>query len=280
MMIAAMFAMMQLTANDLARLAPYTIYEPMARPPAAKIVWSDEFDGTALDPAKWSYDIDSNKTGWANNELQYYSANRTDNASVANGLLSITARADKDAVSKFPDWGGQAYSSARLLSKTSWTYGYYEIRAKLPCTPGMWPAIWMLPPDMKEWPDDGEIDIMEHVSKTPGIIYATLHSANYYHIKNTQRGAVRGVPDACEAFHTYQLDWRRDEARIGVDGVAYMRIRNNLPAEGKAAWPFDRPFQLILNLAVGGDWPGPVDATKLPQSFEVDYVRVYQTPAR
>ena len=191
-------------------------------------------------------------------------------------MLTITARADGRKLEGKPDYGGQRYTSARIVSKANWTYGYYEIRAKLPCGGGMWPAIWMLPPDIKKWPDDGEIDIMEQVAKTAGDIYATLHTENYYHVKNTQRGSIRRVATSCSEFHTYQLDWRPDAIRIGVDGTAYMRVANDKPAEGKKAWPFDRPFELILNLAVGGDWPGAVDDAALPQQFQIDYVRVYR----
>lgn len=258
------------------QLRPFTISEPMTRPEAAQLIWSDEFDGSALDRKKWRYDTARNKQGWYNNERQYYAKARRDNARVAEGLLTITARADGLMLRGTDDWGGQRYTSARLLSKASWQYGYYEIRAKLPCSQGMWPAIWMLPPDMRKWPEDGEIDIMEHVGKTPGDIYATLHALNYVHTKNTQRGSILKVPTACSEFHTYQLDWRPDAIRIGVDGRAFMRVANDQPSEGKAAWPFDRPFQLIVNLAVGGDWPGEVDDKALPQQFQIDYVRVFR----
>lgn len=275
-MMMTLLLAVQMMATVPEQLKPYTIDEPLTRPEAAKLVWSDEFDGSSVDRKKWRFDTAFNKRGWFNNEQQYYSKARQDNAKVAGGLLTITARADGFTLRGLEDWGGQRYTSARLLSKASWTYGYYEIRAKLPCSQGMWPAIWMLPPDMTKWPEDGEIDIMEHVGKTPGDVYATLHAENYVHTKNTQRGSIRKVATACSEFHTYQLDWRPDVIRVGVDGRAFMRVANDKPAEGKAAWPFDRPFQLILNLAVGGDWPGPVDDAALPQSLQVDYVRVWQ----
>lgn len=272
----ALLALVQLGVAEPARAYPYTINQPIERPAGAKLVWSDEFGGSGLDGSKWTFDTARNKLGWHNNEKQYYSANRRENTKVAGGSLVITALRDGPKLRKFDDWGGQRFSSARLLSTGSWTYGYYEIRAKLPCSGGMWPAIWMLPPDMKEWPDDGEIDIMEMVGKAPGEIHATLHTGAYNHVLKTQREAIRMVPTACTAFHTYQLEWKPDAIRIGVDGVAYLRVPNNRPTEGKAAWPFDRPFQMILNLAVGGDWPGPIDEKALPQRMEVDYVRVWQ----
>ncbi len=271
-----LIALLQLSVADPTRSYPFTINQRLERPANSKLVWSDEFGGRSLDRSKWRFDTARNKLGWHNNEKQYYSANRGANTQVANGSLVITARRDGDKLKRYSDWGGQRYSSARLLSTADWTYGYYEIRAKLPCTGGIWPAIWMLPPDMKKWPEDGEIDIMEMVGKAPGEVHATLHTGAYNHSINTQREAIRMVPTACTAFHTYQLEWKPDAIRIGVDGVAFLRVPNNKPAEGKAAWPFDRPFRMILNLAVGGDWPGPVDDEALPQRMEVDYVRVWQ----
>ncbi len=275
-MILSLLALAQLSVAEPTRTYPYTVNQPIERPTAATLIWSDEFDGAAIDTSKWTFDTARNKLGWHNGEKQYYSADRLANAKVENGSLIITALADGKQLRRFRDWGKQKYSSARLLSTASWTYGYYEIRAKLPCSGGMWPAIWMLPPDMKEWPDDGEIDIMEMVGKAPGEIHATLHTKSYNHVLKTQREAIKMVPTACSTFHTYQLEWKPDAIRIGVDGVAYLRVANNRPAEGKPAWPFDRPFQMILNLAVGGDWPGPVDDKALPQKMEVDYVRVWQ----
>lgn len=256
---------------------PYTIDEPLARPAKARLVWRDEFGGTSLNKAKWRFDTAYNKTGWFNEELQYYSANRPANARVEKGKLVITGRSDEAAIKRYPDWGGQKYSSARIVSRAAWKYGFIEVRAKLPCTGGTWPAIWMLPQVPGEWPDEGEIDIMEHVGKTPGEIHATLHTKSYNHIMKTQREAIKMVPTACSAFHTYQLEWKPDAIRIGVDGRAYLRVANDRPMEGKDAWPFDEKFELILNLALGGFWPGPVDDSKLPQRMEVDYVRVWQS---
>lgn len=272
----ALLALAQLGIAEPNRVYPYTINQPLERPAGAKLVWSDEFDRKKLDGSKWTFDTARNRLGWHNNEKQYYSANRKANTGIENGALVITARKDGYRLRGRGDWGGQEYSSARLLSTASWTYGYYEIRAKLPCSKGIWPAIWMLPPDMRKWPDDGEIDIMEMVGKAPGEIHGTLHTKAYNHSINTQREAIRMVPTACTAFHTYQLEWTPKAIRVGVDGTAYLRVPNNRPGEGKAAWPFDRPFRMILNLAVGGDWPGPVDDKALPQRMEVDYVRVWQ----
>ena len=251
---------------------------PLKRPANARMVWHDEFNGTALDLRKWKYDTARNKQGWFNGELQYYSAGR--NTRVAGGLLRIEARHEKLDPKRFPDWGGQAYTSARLLSKgQGWTYGFYEVRAKLPCARGTWPAIWMLPVDMKTWPDDGEIDIMEQVGAEPNLIYSSLHTKLFNHTLNTQRSAQKLVPTSCTAFHVYQLDWRPNSITIGVDGQGILRVRNNVPG-GKGAWPFFTPYRMILNLAIGGDWAAAkgIDNDAMPQRMVVDYVRVWQAP--
>lgn len=252
---------------------------PLAPPAGASLVWSDEFDGSALDAGKWAYDTARNKQGWYNNELQYYSAGRAENARVEQGRLIIEARRERLDAARFPDWGGQKYSSARLLSVGSgaWTYGFFEIRARLPCARGTWPAIWMLPVKLDKWPDDGEIDIMEHVGSQPTVIHATLHTGLFNHAIGTQRGASKPLATACSDFHSYQLDWRPDAITIGFDGKAFMRVANDRPG-GKGAWPFNVPFRLILNLAIGGDWAGSkgIDDAALPQRLEIDYVRVWQ----
>lgn len=253
---------------------------PVQRPANARLVWRDEFNGKSLDTSQWVYDTARNKEGWHNNEKQYYSAGRRENLRVENGVLMIEARKETLDPKRFPDWGGQHYTSARIFTKTGWTYGYYQIRARMPCSRGTWPAIWMLPVDLKEWPDDGEIDIMEHVGAEPHLIYATLHSKLFNHVIKTQRSAQRMVPTNCSAFHTYQLDWRPDVILIGVDGKGILRVRNDQPG-GKGAWPFNTPFKMILNFAMGGDWAGAkgMDDAALPKTFEVDYVRVWQTPS-
>ena len=251
----------------------------VVRPPDARLVWQDEFDGTALDTAKWRYDTAFNKKGWFNRELQYYSAGRPENIRVANGLLTIEAR--HETPSQFPDWGGQHYTSAKIVSNgAGWAYGFYEIRAKLPCARGAWPAIWMLPVDMKKWPDDGEIDIMEQVGAEPNLIYASLHTQLFNHVNKTQRSAQKLVPTSCSAFHVYQLDWRPESITIGVDGQGILRVLNDQPG-GKGAWPYNVPFDMILNLAVGGDWAGAkgIDDAAMPQRMEVDYVRIWQVRA-
>lgn len=251
---------------------------PVERPAKAQLVWDDEFDGTSLDQRKWQYDASNNKHGWFNGERQYYSAGQ--NVRVAKGLLTIEVRREKVDPTRFPDWGGQEYTSARIYSKgQGWTYGFYEVRAKLPCARGTWPAIWMLPVRMTKWPDDGEIDIMEQVGAEPNLIYSTLHTKLFNHLLNTERSAQKLLPTSCSAFHVYQLDWRPDSITIGIDGRGILRVLNNQPG-GKGAWPFSTPFKMILNLAVGGAWAAAkgIDDAAMPQRMDIDYVRVWRVP--
>lgn len=272
MPILAPLAMLLMQTTGLGDTS-YGVEAPMA-PPAARPSWSDEFSAPRVDRRKWRFETERNAQGWANNEKQYYSDDRAENARIEKGALVIEAR--REALTGQPDWGHQDYSSARLASREPLGYGFYEIRAKLPCGRGMWPAVWLLPSG-GNWPDEGEIDIMEMVGWDPNVIHATLHSAAFNHRLNTQRGAQVTVATACTQFHTYQLDWQPHAITIGVDGHAYMRVRDDKPG-GKAAWPFTRPYQLILNLAVGGDWGGVkgIDDTALPQRMTVDYVRYWR----
>lgn len=249
-------------------------------PTGARLVWADEFDVAGLpDASKWGYDTDRNFLGWYNNELQYYSNARPENSRVENGTLVITARKEDLSTAGFTDWGGQKYSSARLITrdKASWTYGFVEVRAKLPCGVGTWPAIWMLSsPPQTAWPDDGEIDIMEHVGFDPGVVHATMHTGAYNHTRNNAKTAITNIPDACTQFHRYQLNWTRTRITVGVDDHNYYQYSND--GSGNAEWPYDSPQFLILNIAVGGDWGGQqgVNDSIFPVQMVVDYVRVYQ----
>ena len=266
----------RLATPDAQAAAPPSLGLPAPGVPAGwKLVWADEFNVDGLpDPAKWQYDVAFNKAGWFNRELQYYAFARPANSRVADGKLSITAR--KEKLSDAPDHGGQAYSSARLYTrgKADWTYGYFEIRARLPCGLGTWPAIWMLG-QQGSWPLLGEIDIMEHVGKKKGEVLGTVHTAAFNHTIGTQKGATIEVPDACDAFHNYQLRWDAEQIAIGVDGKYYFQFVN--PKDGdQKKWPFSAPQYLLLNLAIGGDLGGPVDNAIFPVTMEVDYVRVYQ----
>lgn len=244
-------------------------------PAGWKLVWADEFDKPGLpNAAKWEYDTERNKAGWANEELQYYSRARAENSRVAGGKLLITAR--KEKLAGEPDFGGQAYTSARLFTRGRYefTYGYVEVRAKLPCGTGTWPAIWMLG-TRGDWPAMGEIDIMEHVGRKKGEVLASVHTGAYNWPNNTQKTSTTTVNTACDKFHKYQLTWTHDSIVVGVDGRNYFEFKN--PKDGDVQkWPFDTPQYLILNVAIGGNLGGPVDDKIFPVTMEVDYVRVYK----
>ncbi len=233
--------------------------------------WNDEFNYTGL-PAedKWGYDVGGG--GWGNNELQYYTNARTENARVENGNLIIEARKEQ--------YEDNEYTSARLVSrhKGDWLYGRIETYAKLPSGTGTWPAIWMLPTNWVygSWPKSGEIDIMEYVGFDPGIVHGSIHTEDYNHIIGTQKTATCTIPDAETAFHLYALEWTSEKIDIYVDDNKYFTFPNE--HKDYKTWPFDQMFHLILNIAVGGNWGGMqgVDPNIWPQKMYVDYVRVYQ----
>ena len=240
-----------------------------------QLVWSDEFEYTGLpDPAKWGYDVGGH--GWGNKELQFYTKERKENARVKNGHLIIEARRE--------EWEGRQYTSARLISKGKgdWTYGRIEVSAKLPSGSGTWPAIWMLPTGWKygRWPSSGEIDIMEHVGFDPDIVHASVHTKSYNHNINTHKTAKTRVPNARSGFNVYAIEWDAQEIRAYINQQHYFTFKNERltnPAADFKEWPFDKPFHLLLNIAVGGTWGGQqgVDDRVWPQRMEVDYVRVY-----
>lgn len=245
---------------------------PLVVPPDHQLVWADEFDTPGLpDPARWVHETQRNRNGWYNNELQYYAAPRAENAVVRDGRLVITAR--REALRGAPDWGGQAYTAARLATHGlgDWTYGFFEIRARIPCGGGTWPAIWMVGSGGR-WPDDGELDILEHIGHRPGRVFSTVHTAAGS--GGHGQGAERLLPTACSQFHDYQMHWTPQHIRFGIDGVQHFRYDN--PGTGARAWPFDAPQFLILNIAIGGDLGGQVDDSIVPVTMEVEHVRVYQ----
>ena len=248
-----------------------------------RLVWNDEFNSDGLpDPARWAYDTSRNREGWYNRELQYYSSGRPENARVEAGRLIIEARLETPDPATMTDSGGQDLTSARLVSRglAEWTYGFFEVRAKVPCGRGTWPAAWLLPAADVVWPAGGEIDILEHVGHDPGVVHGTVHTTRYNHTRGSQRGGRKRVADACGAFHRYQVLWTPESINFGVDDVGYYAFRNDGRGDS-ATWPFDQPFYAILNLAVGGDWGGAegIDRRAFPQMMEVDYVRVFQKAA-
>lgn len=246
-------------------------------PVGYNLVWSDEFSTAGLpDGSKWAYDTFRNPVGWFNNELQYYAAARLQNSRIADGVLSITAI--KEQLSSAPDYGGQNYTSARLITqgKFEFRYGFVEVRAKTPCSLGTWPAIWTLGIPADNWPVNGEMDIMEQrglSASDKATVLGTLHMPAHY--AGGGLSESRSVPDACTAFHKYQLLWTANQIQIGVDGVVYNTYDKPAGADA-STWPFDVPQFILLNLAMGGDLGGPVPAGFTTDRLQVDYVRVYR----
>jgi len=244
------------------------------------LVWSDEFDGSSVDTTKWEFMIGNGaeygNPGWGNNELQYYTA-RPENANVTGGMLHITARQES--------YQGFNYTSARLrtLNKADFLYGRMEARIKLPSTPGIWPAFWMLPTNSPYggWAASGEIDIMESVNFAD-TIYGSIHFGgnwpNNTHLTCTRTGAI----DYSLDFHRYAIDWQPGLIRWFIDDVAYCTRGASQwfssAAPGDPDAPFDQMFHFLLNVAVGGNFPGnPNGSSQFPQQMIVDWVRVYQS---
>jgi beta-glucanase (GH16 family) len=232
-----------------------------------KLVWADEFNYTGLpDPAKWTHDTARgcpDRCGWGNNELEYYTP-RKENAWVDNGLLTITGKRE--------NLSGAAYTSARLHSKGKFefTYGKVEARAKLPAGIGTWPAIWMLGNNINEagWPACGEIDIMEHRGYEMNKVFGTFHYPG--HSGDKADGQTVMSKNVDSDFHIYSAEWTPAEIRLYTDGVLIHTLKNTRDV------PFHHPFFLILNLAIGGHFAGPVDPEFETAQFQIDYVRVYQ----
>ncbi len=236
------------------------------------LVWADEFSGTSLDDSKWNIQLgdgcDIGNCGWGNNELQLYAA---ENISVEDGFLTIIAEKSIE--------NGISYSSARINTryKGDWTYGRFEARLKLPKGQGIWPAFWMLSTNEPYggWPRSGEIDIMELVGHEPNVVHGTLHYGEPWP-NNGMTTASYTLPnsDFSADFHVFAVEWEEAEIRWFIDGQMYSR-KTKSDLQGKP-WPFDHNMHLLLNLAVGGNWPGqPSGSTVFPQPYIIDYVRVY-----
>ena len=235
--------------------------------PGWKLVWNDEFNRAVVDTSKWEYEINGN--GGGNNELQYYTANPS-NSSIENGALVI--RAQKES------YQGKQYTSARMRTRYrgDWKYGRMEVRAQLPYGKGLWPAIWMLPTDYVYggWPKSGEIDIMECLGDNTWKVYGTIHcaDANGNHIQfGGNYSLVQDSASYAGAFHVFAVEWDSTTIQWFVDNHKYYSMNRSAP--------FDQRFHILLNVAVGGNWPGsPNEFTTFPQLMAVDYVRVYQRP--
>ena len=236
---------------------------------AWQLVWSDEFNGPDLDTTKWAFDLDGG--GWGNSELEYYTS-RTNNARIENGQLVIEARQES--------YNGSSYTSARLLTKGkwSWTYGRIEARIKIPRGQGLWPAFWTLGANIGSagWPACGEIDIMENIGREPAIVHGTVHGPGYS--GGNGIGGPYSLPGGAafaDDFHVYAVEWTTNQIKWFVDGQQYFMVTPaNLP--NGTTWVFTQPQFLLLNVAVGGSWPGnPNGTTTFPQRMTVDYVHIY-----
>jgi beta-glucanase (GH16 family) len=234
-----------------------------------RLVWADEFNGTSVDRSVWQFE-----SGPSNDNIHFYT-DRPENAKISDGMLQIIALEEP--------YQGYAYTSAHIRTEMTrqWRYGRVEARIRVPGTPGFVPAFWMLPADQRYgwWPNSGEIDIMEHPSNEVTRIYGTVHTETYNLFSGSQppQGGVAEVPDAETAFHLYAAEWTPEGIDFYVDEQLYYYFSND--NGGPTSWPFDHPFYLILNLAVGGGWVGnPDETTVFPAIMEVDYVRVYQHP--
>lgn len=248
----------------VATLSAHGATEAWGRP-----VWSDEFEGASLSRTNWTFDVGGD--GWGNNELEYYT-DRPENACVTNGCLVIEARREI--------FKNRSITSARLKTKDlhEWTYGRIEARMQLPSGKGVWPAFWMLGakfPRPTGWPECGEIDIMEHVdSLGPTTVRGSAHGPGYS--GGDSHHGDGEVADLIGKFHTFAIEWEPGVIRWFVDENNYYTLQAK---EARGKWVFDQPFFILLNLAIGGNWPGSPDAsTPFPVRMLVDYVRVYQRP--
>ena len=242
------------------------------------LVWSDEFDGmngSSPDLTKWTFDIGGG--GWGNDELETYT-DRPENAHIEDGLLVIQVL---NETYTGPDNIPRDYTSARLKTQGlhQWTYGRVEARMKLPYGRGLWPAFWMLGSDFGQvdWPESGEIDVMENIGREPSIIHGTIHGPGYVGDNGISSSyTLPGGQRFADDFHVFAIEWEANVIRFYVDGNVYAtRTPSELPSGTN--WVFNKPFFIILNVAVGGDWPGNPDSTTIfPQTMLVDYVRVYQ----
>lgn len=268
LLIASMFTVLLLAFNSCKREAVQTLPNRQW-----ELTWSDEFDGSsgsAPDAAKWAYDIGTGSNGWGNAELQYYT-NRPENIKLdGSGNLVITARSES--------YAGSGFTSARIKTKGLFAqeYGRFEARIKTPTGPGLWPAFWMLGDniDAVPWPQCGEIDIMEQRGQQPSVTHGSIHGPGYSGGSAISKayGLMDGRFDT--DYHVYAVEWGKDFIDFYVDNFLYQRITpDDVPGE----WVYNRPFFLLLNVAVGGSFVGfPTSGTPFPQSMYVDYVKVYK----
>jgi beta-glucanase (GH16 family) len=248
------------------------------------LVWSDEFESSGpspFNPDKWT--AERGGSGWGNKELQFYTDQRKNVFLDGKGSLVIVALKEKLDPQQRCWYGECLYTSARLITKNKFAqkYGRFEIRAKIPLGKGIWPAIWMLGNDIDSvgWPACGEIDIMENIGSEPSVVHGTIHGPGYSAKRGiTGNHKTKKGERLADKFHVFSVEWEPEEIRWYMDEEMYQRRTvADLPKDAK--WVFDHPFFIILNVAVGGNWPGsPDETTTFPQRMDIDYVRVYQRP--
>lgn len=239
------------------------------------LVMEEEFEGSALDSSLWSFELgdgsEEGLPGWGNNELQNYT-DREENLKVENGVLTITARRES--------FEGSGYTSARIVTKAKFEkqYGRIEARMKMPWGAGLWPAFWMLGANIDEagWPQSGEIDIMEYDGSEPTVVHGSVHGPGYSGGNAVTKSYEFRNERLDTGFHTYGIEWGKNYINYYVDDVLYNQITPD--SEGLSGeWVFNKPFYIIINMAVGGSFVGPPNAdTVFPQTLEVDYVKVYE----
>ncbi len=252
--------------------------EPSYVPQGYNLVWSDEFNDTPnrLPSNEWWFE--TGNSGWGNNEPQYY-VDRvlgTDTvAKIQNGHLIITAFKLPQPVAA--PYGNADIISARMNTDKGWQYGYFEARLRVPGGRGTWAAFWMMPKNFQSWPMDGEIDIMEYVGYRPDVGQASVHCQAYNGAAGNNKTGMHAAPGSERKFYTYGLLWTADEITGYINGIKYFTYPND-HTNNKETWPFNAPFYLKLNLAIGGSWGGleGIDPAIFPARYEIDYVRVYQ----
>jgi beta-glucanase (GH16 family) len=231
-----------------------------------KLIWEENFDSTELNETIWNYELGNgcpDICGWGNNEKQIYT---NSNHTISNGLLSIEIKKENEN-----------YTSTRITTakKKEFQYGRIEARAKLPVGQGIWPAFWMLGSNIKQigWPKCGEIDILEYVGREPHVAYTSLHTQDSH--GNTINTKKTTVPNIEEGFHLYAIDWTKDKIVFLIDNKEVYTFQPEPKNEN--TWPFNQPFYIIVNAAVGGNFGGhEIDQSIFPQKFEIDYIKVYQ----
>lgn len=249
-----------------------------------RLLWNDEFEGpkgAPPDSSKWEHERGGD--GWGNRELQYYTDQRENASLDGNSCLVLTAMkvTDTDQANRICWYGWCRFSSARLFTHKifSFTYGLVEVRIKIPFGQGIWPAFWMLGENFGEvrWPECGEIDVMENIGREPGILHGTAHGPGYS--GGNGIGGLHVLPEGQtlkDDFHIFAVDWQPGVIRWYMDSQLYFQLRQDQIPKG-TSWPFDHPFFLLLNVAVGGEWPGvPDETTIFPQVMLIDFVRIYQ----